>query len=488
VKFGFIDGSIVGLYLLGTIIVGLAVRRSVRRVDDFLLAGREMDLYVGVASLAATEFGIITCVYTGELGYKFGFAGAAPGILAAIAMAVVGLTGFCIKPLREAGVITIPELLERQFGPRIRILSGIIIVLGGLLNMGLFLRMGGEFLVTVAGLKPSRLEITMTAILVIVLIYTILGGMLSVLVTDFLQFLVMSLGLLAVTLLVLDKIGWESIILAAQNNHGSGAFNPFANKSLGAGWVMYNGLVALAAVITAQTMIARVLAAKDSRTGRRIYTVTSFFFVCRFILPGLWGMAALAVIGPSMLSEGSIKAMPTFLAAFVPSGLLGILIAAMLAADMSTDSSYMLTWSSIIYNDILAPFRRNRTEAQGLLWNRLILSVIGIFLLFYGLWYPLKGPLWNYLTITATINLSSISVMLIACCYWHRASTLGATLAILLGASSPIGFLIFQQLEGFARWHRMITTELAGLASFILAAMGMIVGTLIAPSRQGDPR
>src|SRR5207244_3439839 len=104
-----------------------------------------------------------------------------------------------------------------------------------------------------------------------------------------------------------------------------------------------------------------------------------FFFVCRFILPGLWGMAALAVIGPSMLSEGSIKAMPTFLAAFVPSGLLGILIAAMLAADMSTDSSYMLTWSSIIYNDILAPFRRTRTEAQGLLWNRLILSGIGIF-------------------------------------------------------------------------------------------------------------
>ena len=79
-------------------------------------------------------------MYTAQNGYEKGFAGATPGILMAVAMLVVGLTGFCIKPLRESGVITIPELIEKTFGPRIRWAAGVVIVLGGLLNMGVFLR------------------------------------------------------------------------------------------------------------------------------------------------------------------------------------------------------------------------------------------------------------------------------------------------------------------------------------------------------------
>lgn len=58
----WIDGSIVGLYLLGTMIAGVWVRRYVSKVEHFLVAGREMNLYLGIASLAATEFGIITCM------------------------------------------------------------------------------------------------------------------------------------------------------------------------------------------------------------------------------------------------------------------------------------------------------------------------------------------------------------------------------------------------------------------------------------------
>ncbi|MFZ1936123.1 MAG: hypothetical protein WCB27_14820 [Thermoguttaceae bacterium] len=129
-----IDGSIVGLYLIATMVAGLMVRRYVAKVDDFLVAGREMDVYLGIASLAATEFGIVTCMYAAQNGYKHGFAGATPGILYAAAMLVVGWTGFCIKPLRDSNAITIPELLERQFGPRIRWLAGVVIVLGGLLS------------------------------------------------------------------------------------------------------------------------------------------------------------------------------------------------------------------------------------------------------------------------------------------------------------------------------------------------------------------
>ncbi len=251
-----LDGSIVGVYLLVTMAAGLAMRRYVGRVDDFLVAGREMDVFLGIASLAATEFGIVTCMYAAENGYRYGFAGATPGILMAIAMLVVGLTGFCIKPLRDSGVITIPELIETQFGPRIRWASGVVIVLGGLLNMGVFLRVGGEFLVNVAGLDVKYLEIMMTALLVGVAVYTIFGGMLSVLITDFLQFIVMSAGLLAVTLLILANVGWQPIVDAVESHYGAGDFNPFVNEKLGWSYVVFNGLLNFAVVLTWQTTIA----------------------------------------------------------------------------------------------------------------------------------------------------------------------------------------------------------------------------------------
>ena len=267
-----LDGSIVGLYLLITMIAGLWVRKYVGKVEHFLVAGREMDVYLGIASLAATEFGIVTCMYTAQNGYNYGFAGATPGILMAAAMLIIGLTGFCIKPLRDSGVMTLPELIEKKFGPRIRWAAGVVIVLGGLLNMGVFLRVGGEFLVLVAGMDVRYLELMMTVMLVGVAVYTILGGMLSVLVTDFLQFIVMSLGLIVVTILILVNVGWDKLVTTVDLNIGAGGFNPFINPELGWGFVIFQALINTAAVLTWQTTIARVLAAKDTDTGRKIYS------------------------------------------------------------------------------------------------------------------------------------------------------------------------------------------------------------------------
>ncbi|MEN3325553.1 MAG: solute:Na+ symporter, family [Acidobacteriota bacterium] len=474
-----LDGSIVGVYLLVTMIAGLMVRKYVGKVEQFLVAGREMDVYLGIASLAATEFGIVTCMYTAQNGYEKGFAGATPGILMAVAMAGVGLTGFVIKPLRDSGVITIPELLEQKFGQRIRWAAGVVIVLGGLLNMGVFLRTGGQFLVLVAGLDVKYLEIMMTALLVGVAVYTILGGMLSVLVTDFLQFVVMSAGLILVTILILMNVGWEKLVTTVETNYGAGGFNPFVNPTMGWQYVLFNLMLNTAAVLTWQTIIARVLAAKDTRTGRKVYTRTSFFFVCRFLIPGIWGIAALATLGPV---ANTLEAMPTYLSTSVPPGLMGILIAAMLAADMSTDSSYMLTWCSVIYNDIMAPFRKKPwSEKRGLFWNRTIIAFIGVFLLLYGLWYPLKGDLWTYLGVTGTIYLASISVLLIACCYWRRANSWGAGASIVVSAVIPVSYLVMEQLPATAPLAKSIGPYYSGIATYLLSGAAMVIGSSLKP-------
>jgi solute:Na+ symporter, SSS family len=228
-NFTWIDGSIVGLYILIVVSVGVMVRKYVSKVDQFLVAGRELNIYLGIASLTACEFGIVTCMYTAQNGYDKGFSGATPGILLALAMLLVGSTGFCIKPLRAAGVMTIPELFEKKFGGRIRWMSGVVIVLGGLLNMGVFLRTGGDFLVAVCGLKPEYLEITMTLLLVGIGLYTIMGGMVSVLITDYLQFIMMSIGLLVVTVMIFAQVGWTDLVQAVETRHGAGGFNPLVH-------------------------------------------------------------------------------------------------------------------------------------------------------------------------------------------------------------------------------------------------------------------
>jgi SSS family solute:Na+ symporter len=478
-----IDGSLVGFYLLATMVAGIMVRKYVSKVEHFLVAGREMDVYLGIASLAATEFGVVTCMYTAQNGYLFGFAGSTPGILEAIAMFLVGVTGFCVKPLRDAGVMTIPELFEKRFGPRIRWAAGAVIVLGGLLNMGVFLRTGGEFLVIVCGFNPKYLEITMTALLLMVAIYTVLGGMLSVLVTDFLQFVVMSAGLIVVTLIILGKVGWGKLIAVVARHHGAGGFNPFVNPAMGWQYVLFNVLINTAAVLTWQTVISRVLAAKNTKTGLKVYKGTSFFFVCRFLIPGIWGIAALALLSPEMVGSNTLHAMPRFLSTFLPPGLMGLLIAAMLAADMSTDSSYMLTWGSVIYNDIMAPIHKRRwSEKKGLRWNRTIVALIGVFLMFYGLWYPLKGDLWTYLGVTATIYLASISVLLIACCYWKKANSWGAAGAIIFGAIIPVGFLVIQQVPAAVPLSKKIGPYYSGIATYLIAGAAMVIGSLLKPN------
>jgi len=346
-----------------------------------------------------------------------------------------------------------------------------------------FLRTGGDFLVTVCGFDPKYLEITMTVLLVSVAVYTILGGMLSVLVTDFLQFVVMSAGLLAVTVLILTNIGWDRLTAAVEQHYGAGGFNPFVHPKMGWEYVVANAMLSVAMVLTWQTTIQRLLAAKDTKTGRQVYTRTSFFFLCRWLIPVVWGIAALAVLTPEQVGGNTLMAMPMMLSRIVPMGLMGILVAAMLAADMSTDSSYMLTWSSVIYNDILAPFRKGkRTEKQGLIISRAIVAAIGVFLLIYGLWYPLRGNLWDYLTVTANIYLSSMVVLLIACCYWKRSNSWGAAGAILFGAVIPIMFLVLEQIPSTRHFARdIVGPHLSNIATYLIAGTAMVIGSLIKP-------
>ena len=203
-----------------------------------------------MGAIRSHSFGIVTCMANAQLGYKYGFVGITPGITLMLAMYIVGKTGFCIKPLRDNSVITVPELFDKKFGRKVRWASGVVIVLGGLLNMGVFLRMAGDFLITTVGIGEQYLELLMTLLLLIVALYTILGGMLSVLVTDYLQFIVMSIGLVSVSLLFFFQFGWDNMVGSLQSNYGPQAFNPFHDDTYPIERIILDILIAFSSVLT----------------------------------------------------------------------------------------------------------------------------------------------------------------------------------------------------------------------------------------------
>ena len=169
--------------------------------------------------------------------------------------------------------------------------------------------------------------------------------------------------------------------------------------------------------------------------------------------------------------------MPRYLGTLLPIGLLGLVIAAMIAAEMSTVSGYMLTWETVIFNDIIMPCLKSPPSPQKqLLLTRLLLLAIAIFLLFYGLWYKLPGNAWDYLAVTGNIYIASVFTLLVGALYWPRANTTGAYAALVLGAVGPLTFLV---VNAVVEKSRQIAPEIAGASSFALAFGGMIVGSLL---------
>jgi SSS family solute:Na+ symporter len=469
--FTVLDWGIVVCYLAITMAAGLAGRKYISGLSDFLVAGRELGTFVGIATLAATEIGTITFMYYAELGYRTGFASFINGLIAGGVMLFIGRTGFLVRKLRALGLMTVPEFFEIKYSRNLRILTGVLVAVGGILNMGVFLKVEGTFLTIISGLPMEYLKYIMTAILLLELIYTVLGGMVSIVITDFIQFIALSLGTVLITLYSISVAGWGNMRDAVTRAMGEDGFSPITNPDYGWAYIGFQILLWLAIDTCWQTTAMRTFSTKNPEVSRRIFSWTGFIYLGRGMLPMIWGIAAFTVLGPH---QNASEAMPRFLVQILPAGILGLVVSGMLAATMSVNSSYLLGWSSIIAQDIVVPLRRKPlTGRSQVLLNRVTNLFVSLFVLFWGVWYTLPGPIYFYLNITATIFLGGAFSAVIAALYWKRANTFGGYCAMIAGAVGSVGFFFFKTP---ASW--------AGLGSFALAGAGMIVGSYVGSMRR----
>ncbi|MEZ6052189.1 MAG: sodium:solute symporter family protein [Planctomycetaceae bacterium] len=493
-NFSTVDWLIVAAYLVATVGVGVYVNRYIGGISDYLVAGRSLRSSLGIATMVGSELGLVTVMYAAQSGLTGGFSAMHIGLVACVAMLVIGLTGFIVVPLRELGVMTIPEFYGLRFGPNVRVLGALVLALAGILNMGMFLKAGALFVTALTGLDdPQAVNWVMTALLIMVLIYTTFGGMVSVVITDYLQFVLLSLGMLLTCGLSLRYVGWSQMVSTVELVHGEPGVDPLHGDGFGTSyivWMLFSAGICSGAVWP--TAVIRACSADSAATVRRLYAFSSIGFLIRFLMPQFLGICALAYFwhhpaahDQFFTAEGQLiddstlqlQAMPTFLSQILPVGVLGIVGAAMLAAFMSTHDSYLLCWASVLAYDVAAPVSGGRLSEHGCLTlTRVGIVVIGGFLLVWGLWYPLGQNLWDYMAVTGAIYFTGAFAILVGGIYWKRASRTGAMLALLSGAGALVGLKPVQEYLGTD-----IRSELVGLGTVGLAIVSMILGSLLRP-------
>ncbi|HVW78009.1 MAG TPA: sodium:solute symporter family protein [Alloacidobacterium sp.] len=485
-NFAPIDWIIVVAYLGISMLIGLLGRKYVGNTAHFLVAGRELGTYIGIATLAATEIGTITFMYNSELGYRYGFAAFAAALISGIAMIFVGRTGFVIRRLRALRLMTVPEYFEVKYSRGLRIVTGILVALGGILNMGVFLKVEGEFLTVISGMNQKYLVAAMISILLLELVYTTVGGMISIVITDYLQYVLLSIATIIITIYGVHFAGWHAMVTKVESVMGPSGFNPITAPKFGWSFLIWQLLLWLAIHTCWQTTAMRMFSTKSPEVSKRVMTWTGFIFLGRGMLPMLWGIAALTLLGTGAIVGGvpqpiihghalePIDAMPAMLSMLLGPGIRGIVVAGMLAATMSVNSSYLLGWSAVISQDIVGPLRKQMgrpplADKTQLLINRICNFAVGLFLIFWGLLYTPPGAVYLYLNITGTIFLAGAFVCVIGGLYWKRANLTGGYCAMLLGAAGAIiPFFFMHKSESFA-----------GFASFGLAAFGLLAGSFL---------
>jgi len=174
--------------------------------------------------------------------------------------------------------------------------------------------------------------------------------------------------------------------------------------------------------------------------------------------------------------------MPKMLGMITPRGFLGLLVAGMLAASMSTYSAYLLAWSSVITRDVIACFRvSDFDERTTIKITRIFAVLIGAFLLIFGLLYKIPDTAFQYLFITGAMYTAGALGCVAAGIYWRRANVTGAYAALIMGGIAPAGFLLLEKSrDSLPTWLAFVTdVNVTGLLSFVLAAAGMYFGSIL---------
>lgn len=455
------------LYLLVSIAIGLLAARRVKNTADYAVAGRSLPLAVVIATTFATWFGSETVLGAPAQFVKEGLHGTVEDPFGAgLCLVLVGL--FFARKLYAMDIITIGDYYRRRFGRVVEVLCSIIIVLSYLGWVAAQITALG-LVFNILSNGAISLAWGMVIGTVVVLIYTLYGGMWSVALTDFVQMIVIVAGLLAIAWYAADIAGGAGRVLSYASSEGKLRFLPTGGAKE---WTFF-----LAAAITMmlgsipqQDVFQRVMSSRDSNIAQNGPVAGGLLYIAFAFVPMFVVVAALLVLPgtAALLEDDPQKVLPTLVLTHMPVGLQVAFFGALLSAIMSTASATLLAPSTTFVENILRNLKPGMSDAQTLKAMRVSVLVFTFCVLVYSI--TMEGSsIYELVSGAYQVPLVGAFVPLLMGVYWKRATTQGALLAVVIGIGVWLWFVASPVLnEAFPQ-------QLAGLmASFA----GMLGGSL----------
>jgi SSS family solute:Na+ symporter len=472
-----LDWSVIGVYFLILLAVVVSVTRRQTTTTDYFLAGRNVGFFAIGGSIFASNIGSEHIVGLAGQGASTGLAMAHYELHAWI---VVLLAWVFVPFYYNSKVFTMPEFLERCFGPRPRwILSLVSLAAYVLTKVSVTVYAGALVFSTLLpdtfGGPQNAFWFGAIATVVLTGMYTVAGGLRAVLYTDSVQAIVLLIGSISITYFGLDRLGgWNELRSFASENVAQYAlWRPLSDPDFPwLGILIASPIVGIWYWCTDQYIVQRTLAAKDLKTARRGALWGAFLKVWPvlfFLIPGLIG-AALNSKGLLVMptkADGALpgdQVFPTMVASLLPEGLRGLVVAGMMAALMSSLSSLFNSTATLFTVDVYDKLRPGASEVQLVTIGRIATFIVVIL----GLaWIPImpmisKGGLYQYLQSVQGYLAPPITAVFLLGIFNSRVNNRGAVWGLGLGFVLGMAKLIIQAFFGAGKVE----------APAILAAIG----------------
>jgi len=411
----------VGIYLVALLAVGCFSSRRVHSSVDFVIAGRRLSLPLCTATLFATWFGGGTCLGAAGAAYNQGLLGViADPFGAALCLFLAGL--FYVRMLRRMRLITLADFFLVRFGPTAEFLSAFLTIPPFLAWTGAQFVALGYVLHTLTGIDTTVAIVTGA---LVVLAYTLMGGMWAVSITDFFQAIILIVGLLILVPSVLsDAGGWAAI--HAKLPEGHLAFvpeNTFADWT----WYVEAWLIVGLGSIPSQDLLQRSLGARDERVAQNSAYLAGLLYVVIGAVPVLLGLAARLVLpeiaDPEMvLPQLGLKYLNPVGAA--------LFVGALLSAIMSSADSALLAPATVFTENMLKRWMPSITSEQELRATRWALLLAVCISLAFALWFQ---NVYRLMVDSMAVGLAALIAPFTAGIYWKRANAPAAVASIVAG-------------------------------------------------------
>lgn len=433
----FIDYAIFGVYMLGVLWIGVHHFLRNKNKDDYYVGGRKMGAtHVGL-SIVATDVGGGFSIGLGGVGFVMGLAGSwllFTGLVGAWLCAVLTIPR--IKKLDDRfGFLTYPDFLRHRYNAKVAWLAALISGVGYMGFTGAQMLAGAKLasgtFMTEAPWGMNPLMFSLIIIAVITVLYTVIGGLKAVIYTDTIQWIVLLVGLIFVTIPVtLYKIGGFAALKA---NLPASHFS-LANISLS---TFINWMVTIIPIwFIGMTLYQRVYACEDVKTAKRAWYIAGVFEYPIMAFSGvLLGMCARVVFPDAQPEMG----LPMLIRDILPIGVTGIVIAAYFSAIMSTADSCLMAASGNLVNDMLESGIGIKLGDRGSMrLSMLATLVIGLAAVLLAACF---NTVLNAILYAYSFMVSGLFIPTLGAFFWRRGSSAGAIAGMLGGGTLTLGLL-----------------------------------------------